>query len=363
MRQWLLGLITLIFLIAFPLYTQAAQFRSSEDQFTLSQSETINDDLYVSSGNIQINGTINGDLFIAGGQANINGNITGDLFVAAGSIAIDGTIGDDLRVLGGSIQVNGTVKDDLMVAGGDVRVGENANIGGAVYNSSGQLTIAGTTGPVIATVGNLSLTNTARISGDLTYTSSNRANITQGAVVTGQTTQHQPPIKPRGAAALLTTVRLLSFLTLLVIALLLLLIFPSMTNLLSLNWRQRFGLNLLWGFIYLIIIPIAAIILMVTIVGIPLGIGALLLYPIIIYLGTLVGVIALGTLINSWWVKDRDFHPTWLTIIIGVVVYSALRLIPLIGWLIDFIIVLVGIGAFLIFAWSLLGKLRQEKII
>ena len=54
--------------------------------------ETINDDLYVFGGSLDVQGTVNGDVAFFGGTSTISGLITGDLMVMGGTTTINGIV-------------------------------------------------------------------------------------------------------------------------------------------------------------------------------------------------------------------------------------------------------------------------------
>ena len=127
---------------------QSAQFAEGE-HYVLPAGETVADDLYVSAGDVTIDGTVDGDLVAFGGYIAINGEVTGDLIASAGGVTIDGKVGDDARVAAGGVTVNGSVGDDLIAAGG------GAAPGGFVYpiNIAGRNVPAGLFVNSTATVG------------------------------------------------------------------------------------------------------------------------------------------------------------------------------------------------------------------
>src|SRR6266542_4310820 len=67
----------------------AAQFKTG-DHVSIPSDQTINEDVYIATGNATVDGTINGDLFIAGGTIAVNGPVSGGVFVAGGTITLNG---------------------------------------------------------------------------------------------------------------------------------------------------------------------------------------------------------------------------------------------------------------------------------
>jgi hypothetical protein len=114
---------------------------------------------------------------------------------------------------------------------------------------------------------------------------------------------------------------------------------------------RSFWWHTLWGFISLIIIPVVAIILLVTVVGIPLGLLVLFSYFILLILSYLTAPVIMGSLLYSWWKGDRKASTrttivNWKSILLGVIVFTLLSYIPVIGWLINGILMLTALGTF-----------------
>jgi hypothetical protein len=104
----------------------------------------------------------------------------------------------------------------------------------------------------------------------------------------------------------------------------------------------------------LILTPVLAIVLFLSVIGAPLGLGILFgLWPLVAFLGYLVAAIALGD-----WILARTSDGTvrerpYLAAVVGVVVLQALALIP-VAALLSALASLVGFGAVLRLAWRTL---------
>jgi hypothetical protein len=114
------------------------------------------------------------------------------------------------------------------------------------------------------------------------------------------------------------------------------------------------GMTLVAGILGLVVFPIAAFLLIVTVVGAPLGVGILIaLWPLIAFAGYLVAGIWIGD-----WVLHR-MQPTvvrerpLLAAVIGILVLQALALVPVLG-IVAMIASLFGFGAVLLLAWRTL---------
>ena len=81
-------------------------------------------------------------------------------------------------------------------------------------------------------------------------------------------------------------------------------------------------------------LPVLAILTMITIIGIPLGLGMLLLIPIIAFLGYLVVATRLGVeLVPRLGQVDQADRPYW-AVVLGVLALRLLELIPVLGGLV-----------------------------
>jgi len=340
MKKWLFILALVALFI--PGLVLAMDVRA-DDQLVIAKDEVIQDDLYFAGESITINGKIEGSLITVASQVRINGSVEGDLIAGSSIITIDGSIGDDVYLGAGQVVISGEIGDDLFIGAGTVDLEEGSLVNGDTAIGAGQVILSGDTGEVKASVGDLTVGESAVVKGGLTYSSKNEASIDKGANITGDTTYNQIQPKPRVARAILSFNRMMSLLTTLIIALLVVYALKTFTKEAVDSWKKKFGINLLWGILAVIAIPTAAIILLITVLLSPLGVGLMLVYPIILYAAKIVGIIGLGFCIQSLWDK-KITNPGWQAVVIGVLAYYILALIPVIGPLGTVIISLVGLG-------------------
>ncbi len=223
-RAWILFVLVAVLVACAVPVAQGAEFAEG-DHYVLPAGQTVADDLYVSAGDVTIDGTVQGDLIAFGGYVEINGEVTGDLITSAGGVTIDGTVGDDVRAAAGGITVNGIIGDDLLAAGGGAAPGgyvypinidgrkidsgiflnPGAAVGGDAYLVGGTGIVAGTVAGDLFTGMNdlhllgkvggdaalygstIAVADAARVGGTLTYqTSAERAgvNVVQPGVAT-----------------------------------------------------------------------------------------------------------------------------------------------------------------------------------
>lgn len=377
-------MLTLVAMLTAPTLL-AADIRSEETVIIASE-EIVNDDLYVSANTIIVDGTINGDLFAAANTITINGVVNGNLFAAGSTVTVNGvvngsvmaagrtvTINGDIaravRVAGETVNINGNVNHDVMVGCSEVAIASTAKIDGALFFGAGtayvdgliegniegtgsEATLAdGVKGDVDLEVDKLTILPTADIQGDLTYTSEQEADIQPGAQIGGVTTHKLPEVKEKPAKTFPFVLfsgiggNVIGFLMALIAGLVIILVAPKWLTSIVESIRSSPGASAGWGALILFATPIAAIIVCITIVGIPVGLIALALWGIAIYLAQ----IPVGLFVGRWIIgrfRTVDGKAIMVgALALGLVILSLLKLILYLGFFIGLAIILFGLGA------------------
>lgn len=196
----------------------------SGDPYILPRGEVVTDDLYVTGGEVIIDGAVEGDLIVAAGYVEINGVVMGDLLAAGGAVVITGVIQDDVRAAGGGVLLTGSVGDDFFAAGGGgwpgmafipmqmedrsvpqgVNVVASASVDGDAFIAGGQGLVAGSIGRNLS-VGLGDLTFSGQVAGDADL-NAQTLTVVPGAQVQGElryTTKSDVAI-PEGVASSVT---------------------------------------------------------------------------------------------------------------------------------------------------------------
>jgi cytoskeletal protein CcmA (bactofilin family) len=187
------------------------------DNVTVSSTEIVQEDLYVSGGTVRIEGTVKGDLVAAAGELVIKGAVDGDVLSVAGSTTVSGPVRGSVRAMGGQVDLSAPVGEDAAIVTGQLTVEPAAQIGrdallaggelslrGPVardfYAAGGAITLAAAVGRnATLYVGELALTDEANVAGALRYTSEHESPIPPKAKV-GSVTRVPVPVRP-GATA------------------------------------------------------------------------------------------------------------------------------------------------------------------
>lgn len=362
---WTALLLTgLLAFIALPGWILAAETRSGSD-IVIEASETVPQDLYLAGGTVDFQGRAERDVSIATGQATIAGTIGGSLNLASGRAEITGPISGSVRILSGTVTLSGNIGGDVVMFGGQLTVTSGARINGNILMAGGQLdmrgrvagdiegsvgssTIGGTVeGSVDLSTGNLDITNTARITGAVTVTGKQDANVASGAQVTGGVTHNT--VNPWGSTESpiqAISGGLLRTLWMLVTGGLVVLAAPRLAQWLGRN-GQRVIPALPLGLLAAIVLPIIAVVLMATVVGFPAGMIVLSLFGIALYITQAVAGLAIGRFIlpSSWNDGSRGF--LLLAMTLGVLIVALFRFLP-VPWVwaaVSTVVTLWGLGA------------------
>lgn len=357
--------------------------KDEEKIVTVPSGEVIDEDYFGFGDTVEIHGTVNGDVYAAGRQVIIEGKVNGDLIVAAGTINIPGEVTQDARIAGGKIAVTGNILRNLTVAGGSVDLAGPGKIGGSIIAFGGDVNISAPVGgnikvsagdllisnridgDVDASAGNIRITSKTVISGDLTYRSDGKASIDPDAVISGNVNMKEggefSSVSPEQVSVAFFGGYLLSalinFVSTLIIGLLLVYFYPGfMTRTVSII-RERALHSLGLGFIALFLTPIAAFILMITILGIPFALLLLAVYFVYIYMARVFVIYWIGSSVFNRSGKSAD--SVW-QLLVGLVIYTVLTLIPFIGGLITFFTILIGLGVLLIAKKQYYTILREQ---
>ncbi len=373
MKKKLLKILIFLIIIAFPIAALKAAGTNASQAVFISKSDVVSGNLFAVGDTITVDGVITGDLIAAARSITVNGRVEGDIIVAAQNINIAGDVGGNVRVVGNSIIINNVIARNLNAFGSDVVVGDGARIGwDALIGASssqvkgvinGSLNVYGRDSIISGKVGknviikiynesqsqNIIIAKEAIINGDLNYTAQNKANITEGADIAGQINYQIPVVKEKNNATTWAWGRLFSILSIMVIGLIFVFILPQQTKKIVLNIKQRPGKIILIGAITLLTIPPLAILLALSIIGIPLAIalGGLLLAGMII--AKAVAAILLGELLIKDLAKKIQAHLFW-SLLLGTIILSLLYSLPIVGWIISLLAIWLGLGSILHYA-------------
>ena len=362
--------------VALPSTGHAYEFRHSEDgPVTVAADETINDTLLAFGQSVTIDGTVNGDLLAFGGEIVVRGNVTGNLVTGGQSVTIEGSVGG--TVIGGSVIFgdvkleNARIGRDFYGFGNNVGIGSGANVAGNATGLGSKVSVDGRVGSDFRGYGNMVTVNgavernvdgfgqtvtvasTARVGGNVTghVDSMGDLIVADGATVGGSVNEQVVEREQRRnhyETFGYYSSQIIRFAGGFLTGLVLLWLFPalreaSLPNVMTVLRSAGIGLAAA------VTLPVAALIVCITVVGAPLGVLTFMLGAIGLYFSKAV----IGQIIGRGVLRNRLTPPHFAaTLFVGFFIVIVAVNLPWIGGFANLLLTLVGFGVIvsLIFA-------------
>lgn len=288
-----------------------------------------------------------GDSIRIGGSVHLLEATPGNLAAIGGSVSVDAPVAGALRAAGGSVRVgaSGAIERDASLAGGSIVV--RGPIHGDLHAAGGRITIdAPITGDAYVAGGSLSLGPEARIGGKVKFRGG-EMHVDPAAVVTGGT-HHNSSRSHRieGSEHSPATHGVFWTLGLAALAALLAAAFPGSSQHLAQELRERPWHTSLLGLLVLTAVPLAALLLMVTIIGIPLGLLAIVLYAALLLVGYVWIAVVVGGLLLDRFNAETAALVAWRVgaAVLAMVSLAILVRVPFLGGFVKFVALLAGVG-------------------
>ncbi len=352
-------------LLLVPTMALAAEFRSSDNGLSNLAATELAKNLYSAGQSVTISGNVTGDLVAAGSTVSVSGNVESSIFAVGSSVSVKGNVGENLRVAGSDVTVSGNVGGDALVAGSNVTIPAGATIGGDLLAAAGTLTIAGdVSGNITGTassvvisgniagnvklsdVTNLTIDSNAVIAGKLTYSSPSQANIDRNAVITGGV-DYQSVSSSSSTSTVndfSSTLTLSEILGSFIFLLILIYLLPKSSRRFVETAVSNLWASLGWGFLILVVVPIASLVLLVGFTTAGVALTLLCIYIASIMAAVVMSALLIGTSLYKGLKKEKDFRIDWLTALFGVAVVAILSMVPAIGTLLITLAFLVSFG-------------------
>jgi hypothetical protein len=254
-------------------------------------------------------------LRIDGDITNLPGETVGTVIVISGDALVEGTITDSLVVVDGTATIRGTVEGDITVISGDLVLESDSRV---------------------ETV-NLIRSDLERAS---------------GATVNGDIHEREN-LFFRGAWAVFTA---LAWVGLTVGVILAGLVFAAVggrqLTTAARNLTEEVANSILAAVILWIGLPLAAGLIMLTLIGIPFGLGMLLVVlPALFLLGYITTGTLLGGAITGFFRKEQPGDHPYLAVFLGLLILQLVLIIPVLGWLVVMVAGLWGSGGLALVAY------------
>ncbi|MFA5270604.1 MAG: polymer-forming cytoskeletal protein [Patescibacteria group bacterium] len=368
-----------LFMLIFAVFTTASlalpvwaapNFIAGDNEQAVTINSPLSDDTYIGANSAVINSDIDGDLIIGANDVQLNSQIEGDLLAGANSIVINGRVVGDARIGAGEVIINSTVDDDVIVGTANLTIGEKGVIKGDLIAGSAHVVVNGKImGNAKIAGGEVTLNSV--IDGNVEIKTDNVVYLMPGTKIGGELSYWAPKENPdfikyakkvvyhskakRSSVPALDAFMWMipavgiGFLLWKLICILLLgaviiwlmpKLLPRVVGLIKYNYWTAF-----WqGLVFAIGVPVLMFVLAMTLIGMPLSILLGLIYGLIMMFGYASAV----TLIGSWLIKksDKIWSRQLIAFVVGSIIYGIIAIIPVLGCLVAFVLMMMGIGGF-----------------
>jgi len=356
------GVRLLIVLFALSLPSFALERRHA-DFVTVAANETVDDSLLAAGNTVRVEGMVNGDLLAFGRTVEVRGTVKGDLiscaqrtevrgtvegriYTLSHSLDLEGQLGHSVYGLVQSLHLNdrGRVGEGIVVAAGDASLEGEVKRSVNIFTSNGD--VSGSIGRDLTMAGGgLTLTNTARVGGNLSARvhQLKEVHIADGATIVGKRDIQVNVRESHFTRPRFYFHQAVWFAGAMLVGWLGLLLFPGFfqatTQLVGSGWRSL-GL----GVLVLAGVPVAMVVAAITLVGFPVSLMLLAVYLAAIYLAK----VWVGAFLGRILLKPAEATKgDWLLgLLVGLLILTIVGFIPYLGGLVRLGVVCLGLGAF-----------------
>lgn len=341
------------------------------------------DNYYAAANRIDLASAVDGDAVVAGRVVNLGQPVSGDVLAAGWRVTLSAPAADDVRIVGSEVTVLAPVDGDLTAAGGDLTIGAHARIRGRAWLSGGtirsegvferELQIYGGTvivggevrEPLTIVAQSLTILPTANLLAPVSYKGPAEARIEPGARlavplayerIAAEEARRQQ--RPRFASGVLFTLNIT------IAGLLFFFLVPRISSGAVETLRTEPGRSALAGFVLLVTVPVAALLLVVSVLGLPVGLMLAALYPVALLLGLLTAAYALGEF--EWRLVTQPASLSRsqqaLALVGGVLTLAVLRSVPFLGGWTVFFAVLFGLGSLALWTYRVWAASPPSRV-
>jgi cytoskeletal protein CcmA (bactofilin family) len=330
---------------------------------TVAAGETVNDTLVVFGNSVTINGTVTGDLIVFARQINVQGTVQGNIVIFGQKIDVSGTVEGDVFEFGQTIQADGKVGKNLWAFASSITLGKNIQLNNDATLFSAEAYINGDVGRD-ATVFSGTLDVGSKLGRDLRFRGTqlmvhpsctigrnlySKTHTVQGLQIDPSATiggkkmvEFEKPKPNRYLTAGFYVRQFLRIAAAFLLGFIVCWIFPSISRI-SISTARTLLISGGIGFLSAVAIPVAAIILAITLIGLPIGLVAIMLWLLGLYMAKIVVARCIGAALLGK--ESQGLKSTALSLLIGLVIVVVAVNLPYIGGVLNFVLMLIGLGA------------------
>jgi hypothetical protein len=317
----------LLVALAHPPGAQAAEFVKEQGNYEVADGRTVKNDLFVMASSVRIAGTVEGDLFCFCSSLDVEGHVTGDVFAFSHVVRLTGKVDGSLRTFNGNLTIEGDVERNVLsfvgvfqstprsqvkgsatMFAGHVHlegplgrdfaafVGEgniNAPVGGNVWIRQAQEEDEGHYGGPGGGRAPIRVDSHADIKGSFRFWGPVRPDISPQAHLTSAPEIEIHESVPRYRRPMSYWYNAMIWGTGFILGLVLIALFPGFMHDAS-RQAARIGAPLGLGFVVWIMMPVAAVLACITVVGLGVGITLMFLWLFLVFFAQLIAAMWIG---------------------------------------------------------------------
>ena len=407
--------LTLLLAVTVTPTAHAGEFIEGKPDAVLEEGETVEDDLFIGGDSVLVAGTVEGDLFAAGNDVVISGEVYGNVFTAGQNITISGTIDGALMIAGYDLTLteNAVITHNVYFGGFSLEAMTDSLVQRSIYGGGYQLILDGTVARDV-TAGLGALKVNGPVGGDLNVEIGEPSSdsewlvdnwmkdmpvikvldpgyVVEESLVEGDlnikvtpvdTNVNVPEIKIDPAQLILGYLRRRAgeFIALMLVGMIVLWLMKDTLLKAVDEVKSNAGKDSLWGLlVYFLYVPVVftlfvvltLLIIMVSLLtlgsltGEVIAISSFSFFGLLTLFGMLASLgtkIVVGYLVGRWLLSktsNLSYENYWHhvgALALGVFLYEVLRAIPLAGFVIMLVVVVIGTGAFFVLLKNALQK-------
>lgn len=357
----------LLLACALPLAAPAIEWRVTHE-VAVPHGGTLSNELWAVADTMKLAGTAERSLFLQSQNLELAGQFQRDVWALSDTLTFSGQAAQAVRVAAKrSAQFSGRIAGNLFAAGETVQlqktavvaedavlIGQELIIEGTVSNRlyalGNKITLAGYVGSSARLVAEeITLMPGTVIAGDLRYSSDKDLVAPEGVRIAGKLIRAPKPnfglTLPQWTLAQQAAIQFAFFLAALLVGLPFVALFPRFTTRAVTQLRTQPSKCMLAGAISLALLPMLAAMAAMTWIGLPLGLLIAACYAILLYLAKIIVAIPLAVrLITLRGETDRPLGALPVLVVGLFLLYLAAAL-PIIGFAVQLVTVLYGLGA------------------
>ncbi|HBA83951.1 MAG TPA: hypothetical protein DCZ95_07660 [Verrucomicrobia bacterium] len=363
-----LGVVLLTLCLTLLVRNAAAVELIRQDDYRLDATNALAAETYIWGDRIDLHGHTLDDVFLLGQTIKIDGETLDDIWVFTDAFVFSGTAREDVRVAARqAVQLTGTFEKNLVVAGKTVSLGPDSlvqgealllgesvivegHVQGDVHVAAYNATLSGKMdGLVRLYADDIVVLPGAEIHGDLIYTSQKELFLNEKVVLTGKLIRRdiQAWNTETPSYRTILSFKMFFYLAALVAGIPFVSLFPYLTGRAVRQVRKSAWKCALIGVVAFCLIPVLAVLSVLTLIGIPLGLVLAAAYAVMLYVSKFFVALAVGGSIFRW-NGPQSFSRVFSALSMGLIALYAATLLPVVGSAVWLVITFMGLGSLLL---------------